>query len=47
VGVGTGLGLTICFQVIQEHGGEISIDSPQGEGTRVTIRLPINGPAKA
>lgn len=47
VGVGTGLGLTICFQVVQEHGGEISIDCPAGEGTRVTLRLPINGPTKA
>jgi len=41
VGVGTGLGLTICYQVAQEHGGDINIDSEEGQGTRVTITLPV------
>ena len=42
VGVGTGLGLSICYQIIQDHHGTISAESTLGEGTRFTIRLPMN-----
>lgn len=38
---GTGLGLPFCRRVIEEHGGEISVHSRRGEGTTVTIRLPV------
>jgi signal transduction histidine kinase len=44
-GAGTGLGLWICHQVIEAHGGTIRIDSPAGEGTTVTIELPC-GPGQ-
>jgi signal transduction histidine kinase len=37
---GLGLGLYICKQVAEEHGGEISVDSRIGEGTTFTVRLP-------
>ncbi len=37
---GTGLGLAICRQIVTECGGDISIDSRQGQGTRVTVLLP-------
>lgn len=37
---GTGLGLTIVRQIVQRHGGEVVIDSTEGQGTRVGIRLP-------
>ena len=39
---GTGLGLTICRSLIEQHQGEISIDSKLGEGTTCLIRLPLN-----
>ncbi len=37
---GTGLGLPICRQLLEQHGGEIDIESKLGEGTTVTILLP-------
>jgi PAS domain S-box-containing protein len=37
---GTGLGLTIVRQIVQRHGGAVLIDSVEGRGTRVSIRLP-------
>jgi signal transduction histidine kinase len=43
-GVGTGLGLAICYQIIRDHGGEITVDSAAGEGTSVTVELPLEGP---
>jgi len=43
---GTGLGLAIAHSIIQAHDGEIVVDSAQGQGTTVTIRLP-KPPSKA
>jgi two-component system, sporulation sensor kinase E len=37
---GTGLGLLIVRRIVREHGGELSIESSQGKGLTVTIRLP-------
>ena len=39
---GTGLGLSIVQGLVALHGGEVSIASRLGEGTRVRVRLPIN-----
>jgi signal transduction histidine kinase len=39
---GTGLGLFICRQIVNAHGGEISVDSVQGEGTTFHIQLPVS-----
>jgi signal transduction histidine kinase len=37
---GTGLGMAICRQIVNQHGGTISIDSTPGTGTRVVVLLP-------
>ncbi|OOZ37274.1 ATP-binding protein [Solemya velesiana gill symbiont] len=39
-GEGTGLGLPMVYKIIQEHSGQIDIDSVPGIGTRVVIKLP-------
>jgi signal transduction histidine kinase len=39
---GTGLGLSIVQQIVQRHGGEITVQSRQGQGTKFTVTLPRN-----
>jgi signal transduction histidine kinase len=41
VGEGTGLGLSVCRSLVQEHKGKIEVDSTPGEGTTFTITLPL------
>lgn len=41
-GRGTGLGLFIAQKVVEDHGGSIQVESEQGHGTRVFIRIPAN-----
>lgn len=38
---GTGIGLTVCKKIIEEHGGNISVSSTPNLGTSFTIELPI------
>ena len=40
VGVGTGLGLSIVYGIIQEHGGEVNVESHPGQGTTLAVELP-------
>lgn len=39
---GIGLGLSICKQVVEGHGGNITVESKEGEGSTFTIKLPIH-----
>jgi signal transduction histidine kinase len=38
---GTGLGLSVSYGIVQEHGGAILVESEIGHGTTMTVRLPI------
>ncbi len=40
---GTGLGLAVCRKIIEDHMGELSVESKEGEGTFVTFTLPKMG----
>ncbi len=42
VGEGTGLGMSISYEIIKKHDGEISIVSEIDKGTTFTIKLPLN-----
>lgn len=42
VGKGIGIGLASCYNIVQEHGGEISVVSEQNKGSRFTVCLPLN-----
>lgn len=41
VGEGTGLGMSVSWNIVRDHGGKILIDSQPGAGTTVRIELPL------
>jgi len=41
-GEGTGLGLSLSYDIIKAHGGEIKVESKEGEGSTFIIQLPIS-----
>jgi len=40
-GQGTGLGLSLSYDIIKAHGGEIKVESKEGEGSEFLIQLPV------
>jgi len=49
VGSGVGLGLTVAYNIVQQHGGRIDVASTLGQGTTFTVHLPLRAedPARA
>ena len=43
---GTGIGLSICRRVVQRHGGEIWIESAEGQGAKFLFTLPVESSAR-
>jgi signal transduction histidine kinase len=41
VGEGTGLGLSVSYGIVHDHGGSIAVESAPGRGTRFTVELPL------
>jgi two-component system NtrC family sensor kinase len=44
LGVGTGIGLSLCRNIIESHGGSIDVTSQTGQGAVFRITLPVGGP---
>jgi two-component system NtrC family sensor kinase len=42
---GVGLGLSVCYGFIKDHGGDILVESQTGQGTTFSIMLPTAGEA--
>lgn len=40
---GTGLGLSISYRIVQEHGGDMEVETQEGKGTTFRIYLPLEG----
>ncbi len=47
IGQGTGLGLSVSYGIIRDHGGSIDVESEVGRGTLFRIRLPLRPPRGA
>jgi signal transduction histidine kinase len=47
VGKGTGLGLTIAYKIVTQHGGRIDVRTEPGTGSTFTVILPVSPPAEA
>lgn len=43
---GTGLGLSVCYGIVSQHGGRIDVESEEGVGSAFTVTLPCSGQIK-
>jgi len=43
---GTGLGLSVCRQIIEQHHGRIRVESVVGKGSKFTVKLPLQVPGE-
>ncbi|MBD0378360.1 MAG: GHKL domain-containing protein [Flavisolibacter sp.] len=41
-GQGTGLGLSLSYDIVKAHGGELQVEAKEGEGSSFTIQLPVS-----
>ena len=41
-GQGTGLGLSLSYDIVKAHGGELKVESKEGEGSEFILKLPIS-----
>lgn len=41
-GQGTGLGLSLSYDIVKSHGGALAVETKEGEGTEFIVRLPVN-----
>ncbi|HEU5165760.1 MAG TPA: HAMP domain-containing sensor histidine kinase, partial [Chitinophagaceae bacterium] len=41
-GLGTGLGLSLSYDIVKAHGGELKVETNEGEGSEFIIQLPGN-----
>jgi signal transduction histidine kinase len=44
---GSGLGLSVCRQIIEQHHGRIRVESVVGKGSKFTVKLPLDAPPDA
>ena len=40
-GQGTGLGLSLSYDIVKAHGGELNVESKNGNGTKFIVKLPV------
>ena len=41
-GQGTGLGLSLAYDIVKAHGGELKVENREGDGASFVITLPVN-----
>jgi two-component system NtrC family sensor kinase len=46
-GQGTGLGLSLSYDIIKAHGGELKVETKEGEFTEFIVQLPIGNNKEA